>query len=473
MWVYLPTTVDDYSAMQWPAPDGFHIPSKDEWTMVKTIWTTLWWWNTDWTNFWLYLKIPFAWLRNRSNVISSQWIVGYYWNSKDTHPLFISGLALNPNYATWWSAFWYSIRAFKNTSAIPDNSWTKLYWTSIESWWIFWSSADWLISLSSDWQAWITIQDKNLWATTVWNNWATLSEANCWKYFQRWNNYWFSWTWSTAESTTRVDASNYWPWNYYNSSTFIKSDLGWDSSNNPNLRWWVTWVVPKIVQKELKNAYIGEYRVPGVNTVAYYPLNWDVNDYLWNYNWTWSWTSAYKTLSSWIQVAYFPETNALSYITSSCTVLPSTVSFWMQKELFYPTVTEWVQLIGQANSETWSWQLRWDCHANSNRFVLEWGWGYIWSALPNFWNTDWHNVVITIQPWDVKVYYDTNLYGTSSSTLYANWNLFIGGNNFGANGTNKREMNGCMSEVILEDKVRTAQEIANYYNSTKSLYWIS
>jgi len=223
----------------------------------------------------------------------------------------------------------------------------------------------------------------------------------------------------------------------------------------------------------MKNAYIGEYRVPGENTIAYYKLDGNANDYLWNYNWTWNWTSAYKTLSSWIQVAYFPETNALSYITSSCTVLPSTISFWMQKELFYPTVTEWVQLIGQANSETWNWQLRWDCHANSNRFVLEWGWGYIWSALPNFWNTDWHNVVITIQPWDVKVYYDANLYGASSRTLYANWNLFIGGNNFGANGTNKREMNGCMSEVILENKARTVQQLVNYYNSTKNLYWIS
>jgi hypothetical protein len=236
-------TVQDYSAMRWPCPEGFHVPSKDEWTMVKTIWTTLWWWNDDWTNFWLYLKIPFAWLRNRSNVINSQWTIGYYWNSKDTHPLFISGLALNPNYSSWWSAYWYSIRAFKNTPTIPDNSWTKLYWTSIENWWIFWNSTDWLISLSSDWQTWITIQDKNLWATTVWSSWATLSEANCWKYFQRWNNYWFAWTWGTAESTTRVDASNYWPWNYYNSSTFIKSDLGWDSSNNQNLRWWEIWVV--------------------------------------------------------------------------------------------------------------------------------------------------------------------------------------------------------------------------------------
>lgn len=108
--------------------------------------------------------------------------------------------------------------------------------------WIYHNSDLWLISLSSDGSNWITIADKNLWATQVYNSWDTLSEANCGKFYQRWNNYWFPYTWPTSTSTTLVNAGNYWPWNYYSSSTYIKnssSPYNWDSSNNQNL-WWDT-----------------------------------------------------------------------------------------------------------------------------------------------------------------------------------------------------------------------------------------
>jgi hypothetical protein len=102
--------------------------------------------------------------------------------------------------------------------------------------------------LSSDWTEWITIADKNLWATTVYNKWDTLTSSNSWNLYQRWNNYWFSSTWTITTSSTRVDASNYWPWNYYSGSTFIAANSApwdWSSVDNPNLRWWETWLVIK------------------------------------------------------------------------------------------------------------------------------------------------------------------------------------------------------------------------------------
>lgn len=106
--------------------------------------------------------------------------------------------------------------------------------------WIYHNATLWVISLSSDGENWITIADKNLGATTVYNNGDTLSEANSGKYYQWGNNYWFPFTWSVTTSSTQVNASNYWPWNYYSSSTFITTNW-WDSSRNTNLRWWVTW----------------------------------------------------------------------------------------------------------------------------------------------------------------------------------------------------------------------------------------
>ena len=242
-------TVQDYSAMQWPAPYGFHVPSNTEWQAIKDIWTTLGWWDSDWTNFWIALKLPFAGRRSYLNSsVSDQGTRGRYWSSSrsnetNAYYLYLGSAIINPQSYTYRSDG-FSVRCFKNFPIIPTLSWTKLYWTSIESWWIFWNSVDWLISLSSDWQTWITIADKNLWATTVWNNWDTLSEANCGWYFQWGNNYMFPFTWTIAnQSTTQVNANNYWPWNYYSSDTFIKYNWSWDSSDNWNLRWWVTWVI--------------------------------------------------------------------------------------------------------------------------------------------------------------------------------------------------------------------------------------
>ena len=234
--------------MQWPAPDGFHVPLNTEWQTVYDIWTALGGWSSDWTNLWIALKLPFAGLRNYSSAgIIGQGTFGNYWSSSHyntnyAYLLFFGSTALNPqNYS--YRAYGFSVRCFKDSPTTPTSSWTKLYWTSIEAGWIFWSSADWLISLSSDGSNWLTIADKNLWATTVWNNWDTLSQTNCGYYYQRWNNYGFPRTWSVATSSTQVDANNYWPWNYYSSSTFITSDAEpytWDSSDNENLWWWVS-----------------------------------------------------------------------------------------------------------------------------------------------------------------------------------------------------------------------------------------
>lgn len=96
--------------------------------------------------------------------------------------------------------------------------------------WIYHNSDLWLISLSSNGTTWLTIADKNLWATST-----DVSSSNSyWNYYQWWNNYWFPNSWSVTKSSTAVNASTYWPTNYYNSSTFITATPR-DSSNNNNL----------------------------------------------------------------------------------------------------------------------------------------------------------------------------------------------------------------------------------------------
>ena len=104
---------------------------------------------------------------------------------------------------------------------------------------IYHNETEGLISLSSDGESWITIADKNLGAAQVWNEWDELTEANCGKFYQRWNNYGFPRKWEVTTSSTKVDASAYWPDNYYSSDVFIESTTNWDSTNNANLWWWL------------------------------------------------------------------------------------------------------------------------------------------------------------------------------------------------------------------------------------------
>lgn len=154
--------------------------------------------------------------------------------------------------------------------------------------WIYHNEELWLISLSSDGNTRRTIADKNLWATQVWNNWDALNENNIGKYYQWGNNYWF-WHWTLTKSSTQVDASNYWPWNYYSSSTFITRNTNpyrWDTTDNWNLWGWVTWT----------NAAMQWPCSSGFHVPTY--TEWSVIKTVWTTLWGWSgdWTNFWIAL---------------------------------------------------------------------------------------------------------------------------------------------------------------------------------
>lgn len=237
---------NDYSAMRGPCSEWFHVPTKDEW--VNLIWILI---STFWLTNWnatlkTYLKMPIIGRRYKNDSTPDEdYSTAYYWSCTYWATLvyylnsFVSWIYPS---STTNSAYWLSVRWFKDVSVTPaGSSWVELF--SYNDGWIYHNPTLWLISISSDWIDWITIADKNVWATTVYNDWDTPSEANCWKYYQRWNNYWFPFSWNVLTDNTQVDASTYWPWNYYSSNTFIIWNDSWDSSINKNLWWWETWVV--------------------------------------------------------------------------------------------------------------------------------------------------------------------------------------------------------------------------------------
>ena len=245
---------DDYSAMQWPATTWFHVPSKDEWVALCWILTSTFSMASNATTVGTYLKMPKAGYRdNSSSNVGNAGTYGRYWYSTAyptdrAYRLSFSSSSLSTQAESYRSSG-LAIRCFKDSPVAPDGSWTTLYqgtWSA----WVFRNSSLWLISVSWDWTTWYTIQDKNLWATTVYNEWDTLSDANCGYFYQWWNNYGFPHSGTVTKSATQVDASNYWPGNYYESDTFITRNtypLDWSNVQNGNLRWWVTWVQQKLV----------------------------------------------------------------------------------------------------------------------------------------------------------------------------------------------------------------------------------
>lgn len=177
--------------------------------------------------------------------------------------------------------------------------------------WIYRNQDLWLISLSSDGSNWLTIADKNLWATST----DISSTASYGNYYQRWNNhprtYAELYDGVTSVNST-VNASNYWPWNYYNGSTFYyyTNTWAWESSNNTNLRWYTTWTVeamrwpcdewwhiPSSTEtKSLRNIYNNLWLSKTDFTPCTYlliPISWQARPWLQNV-WTLSrcWTSS-------------------------------------------------------------------------------------------------------------------------------------------------------------------------------------
>lgn len=104
--------------------------------------------------------------------------------------------------------------------------WTKQVRPKIETPWIYYNSTLGLISLSSDGSNWLTIADKNQWASNVLDYGSP---------FQWGNNYAFPNSWSVSTSSSTVNTSSYWPNNYYYSSTFRTWDRDWSSPSNPDL----------------------------------------------------------------------------------------------------------------------------------------------------------------------------------------------------------------------------------------------
>lgn len=235
---------------------------------------------------------------------------------------------------------------------------------------------------------------------------------------------------------------------------------------------WV-YLYPNNTETELKNAYIGEYRVPWADTLLYLKFNNNLNDDSGNNvsvtgAWIWYgaiWDNHYAEMTgAWSWTYITPPASLWSQIWT----WDFAVSMW-----FYPvTTSRW----GSCLFMCW------------NQAV----WTYVWihmnygndTGKPRFSTTESNidvnmpanqrmYVCFTRVNWVASWYINWELKGAYNSTI----NITNTDNFFILNRNTDQYQQWSqawakVSEAIFEKRWWTAADVVNYYNNTKANYWI-
>lgn len=250
-----------------------------------------------------------------------------------------------------------------------------------------------------------------------------------------------------------------------------------------------------LVQKKIKAVYtkVGNDMVrirpdgwkPWANTILNITMNWDTTDHSLTPNpITTQWTISYTTLSSWQKVlncngsVWVRTTNKLPASTNT----KYTLSVWVKSSWTY-----WVD-----RCVVWHWYdngcywFKFSCSWNSNSYRLFYWWGNnSW-----YWISEWYSAISTssfdlmtyVIDWNKIIRYKNWSYvsqWTYSANINTNlarylsiWWDFGYASSYSSSWNTSRYFYWQIWEVILESKVRTAEEITSYYNLTKSKYWL-
>ena len=221
---------------------------------------------------------------------------------------------------------------------------------------------------------------------------------------------------------------------------------------------------------KIQRIYVGDhYQVypkwkPWANTIAYYKLESDANDYSWNSkNMSNSWVTFNEY--SWVNCWYF---NGSWYLSRSWSLFTwssdFTVSAWIKPDW------NWVSGKGRViyTNGTASW----------TRIFTMWLKPIsTWNLMVWWWSNDrdtsyipavnsWTHCVMAHSWWTIKVYCNWSLIYTGSVSFNISNNI----------SSIWRQVNGSdyfywyLSNIIIENNQRTAQEVADYYNQTKWNY---
>ena len=215
---------------------------------------------------------------------------------------------------------------------------------------------------------------------------------------------------------------------------------------------------------------------PWSNTIAYYKFNGNWNDSSWNWlNLTMN-NVTYSTLSSWISVAYFNGSAYWLNTSLSKTLTEWTQSIWICKSR--NTDSETFTQIGSVSPTDWEWSIKTYWTSTGNIWTTLYYWGFIYRWYNNTWISNWTWIHVVVVWWSGGNKLYVNWQQVTLSYVYWNSSTSFGSRAFTILSIGRHRaasadwMQWYVSEWIVEDKQRTAQEVIDYYNQTKSNYWL-
>ena len=205
---------------------------------------------------------------------------------------------------------------------------------------------------------------------------------------------------------------------------------------------------------------------PWANTIAYYKFDWNLNDSSGNNHNLGSalyGTFNYTTTTQWAKYVYcssaaYPSPISLPYKSDGYTI-----NMWWKGQTGSNVILDFQPATSGVNY----WNRIIYKSATSLSYVIS----RSDVTVPDL--TTWKNICI-VNSSNVSYLYINNSLITSQNLNSYNMNIpYFWFNRAGyAWSPQNTSWAMSMSELIIEDKARTAQEIADYYNQTKSNYWL-
>lgn len=213
-------------------------------------------------------------------------------------------------------------------------------------------------------------------------------------------------------------------------------------------------------EHSLKNVYIGEYGwKPWANTLAYWKLDGDLNDYSGNnLNFSMGYGSAsYWTLASWKKYFILDGNNNTATVTNTTAISNSAITISMYLNTIENYWSNYQNIVFDP-FRIMNWKGKISIYDTNNT----------WPSI-TLWN--WYHVLTIWDNWTEHLYLNWELQNTTFNyTVETSAPTFIIWNNPWNYTASTRRAKWYVSEIIVENKKWTETEITNYYNLTKSNY---
>lgn len=201
-------------------------------------------------------------------------------------------------------------------------------------------------------------------------------------------------------------------------------------------------------------------RHPSDKTLIYYPLASDLNDYSWN-NHNLSIKSGSVTYSN--NMATLTRVWygwwGLNWLEWDFTMLAYTTNTWWNKWFFPSTDANWAPQM---------WLARWNSQIG---FWYYQYWGTL-NYLSYNYSASWIHLIAEVKTSSKMIIYVDGVEVANSSGTYQKVRPDSSQNNVWIGTNINWSWTVTYWWVIVETKARTADEILNYYNKTKSNYWL-